>query len=383
MLKKASKQLLLLLVKRIFVGTILPAFLFCFCFAVPVLSLEHEDWKEGREEIIRQQDELKEQEILLLLEMRELQIKAEALKLQLKSLEEEIANHSRRINQLNKELAILSVDLATARLELAKVLKYYYYTGPNAYLEVIFTSQSWGDLLIRLEITKRLVEHNQKHIATVGMLEKKLASKKSELEKEKKAAEQAYEEQKVRSEMLAQAQLEKEKALAYAQDISQELYQKLVVLERSWSDVFPALDTLLRTIPKLPWFSLTPDKINFNWLTGQTLVEVSQSTINNHFSKLDAKWQSLNVTIGQDKLTLHSVEGSTIELTGGLVIENKKVRFKPESLVIDGLPVQEQTLNLLTQEYDLFLDLSQLQSGYTLQAIELRPQIMRFRVILE
>lgn len=379
MLKRlGNKQFLLQLVKRMIVGTLLPAFLLCFCFKA--FATGNQDWSTEREEIIHRQDELNIEEQKLLSELRELQIKAEALKLKLDNLAQQIVNHNQRMKELNKDLDTLKIDLQTARQELVKIIRNYYYTGSYAYLEVIFDAQSWGDMLIRFEMINRLVAHNQKHIAAVIKLENQLASTRSELEQEKREAQQAYEEQKEQSELLAQAQLEKEQALNHAQSVSQELYQKLLQVEQSWSSVFPAIDTLLLSLPELPWFSVTPDRVHFDFLTGQMIIEVSEKTLNSHFSKLNSKLASIKVLVEQDQLTLRCVEEFPVDLIGSLVMENKAVRFEPETLVIDGLPVQKETISLLTKEYDLFLDISKVQSGYSLAKIELLPGMIRFRV---
>jgi len=373
-----SQQFFSLLMKRMIVGTLLPAFLLCCCFKA--FATGNQNWTMEREELLHRQDELKKEEERLLAEMWELQLRAEALKIQLEQLGEEIAKHTQRMEELDKELAVLQGNLQIARQDLARVLKNYYYTGSNAYLEVILTSQSWGDLLIRLELVSRLVAYNQKHIRTVTELEKQLVSKQTELAEIKAATEKTYQEQKERSELLAQAQREKQQALNYAQGVSLELYQKLVQIEQNWNAVFPAIDTLLSSLSQLPWFSVKPDKMSLDIFTGQTVIEVSENNLNKHFSKLNLGPASVNVTIGKDQLTLTCEEEARIELTGRLVMENKAVRFAPDLLLIEGLPVQQATLELLSQEYDLYLDLSKLPAGYKLTKIELLPGLVRFKV---
>jgi peptidoglycan hydrolase CwlO-like protein len=380
MLKRAgNKQSLLLLIKWMVVGAFLPAFLLCPYFNNPVLATE--DWTKEREEIIQQSQQLQDEELKLITEMQELQIVAEALKIELKNLEREILAQTSLMGELNNEMADLGQELDLARAELAKVLTSFYYSGYYGYLEVIFAAENWGDLLVRLDSISRLVEHNHKHITAVNDLEMQLTNKKLELEQVISSMKEAYDMQKEREKMLTQAQLQKQQALSQAKGVSQELYQKLLDLERKWESVFPAIDTLLQSLPALPWFNVTPDKIQFNWLTGQTTIEVTEKTLNQHIRKIEAKYEPLRVSIEQNKLILSYVEDSLVELAGNLLLKEDKVEFIPSQLNIDGIPVQPEVLDLLTKEYNLYLNLNKLeQEGYNLTKIELQPGRLVFRV---
>jgi peptidoglycan hydrolase CwlO-like protein len=366
-------------VKRIIVGMVLPAFLLCTYFKNPVLATGSKNWTEERKEIIEEQSEAAKQEQELIAEILKLRLRAETLKRELQDLEQQITDQNLHISQITTEIDGLKAKINTLRADLGKWVRYYYFTGSYAYLQVLFQAESFADFITRVELIGRLIQYNQKKIAEITDLEQKLSKTEIELQQQKALAETAYREKSKKSEMLAALMVERGAALTKARGVSQALYEQLLSLEQKWNTVFPNIDLLLRSFATLPWSSVAPDKISFNWLKGQIVVDVSAKNITSYFRKIDPKWLPLTVIIGDGNLAISYVEqeNSTILLQGELILENNKVGFVPASLSIDGKPLQQDILQLLTREYDLSLDITNLQQGYILEKINLTPGLMR------
>ena len=104
---------------------------------------------------------------------------------------QEIESNKEKIEKAKLEIEQLNIDIAKTEETIKELVKLYQLTkGENLYLEYVFNSESYADLVYRYTLVKQIASYNQKQlndfedqIAKNEQLKKDLAGREADLEK--------------------------------------------------------------------------------------------------------------------------------------------------------------------------------------------------------
>lgn len=112
---------------------------------------------------------------------------------QINTVENELEGLSNQIETANNSISITTKELETATEELveyknlySKRLRAMYMNGTPGYLEIILTSSSFSDFISRIDVVKRIMEHDSNILVNMKDKQESIEKKKVELEEQKK-----------------------------------------------------------------------------------------------------------------------------------------------------------------------------------------------------
>lgn len=117
------------------------------------------------------------------------------------ALDDEISELATRIDSLSKTISKNESDIQAKQTQineledeieksdelLKKRLRVMYEKGSSTYLEILFSSTSFSDLLVRMDMIQQLYSHDQNLIRTLGESKKSVETAKAEIEQVKAA----------------------------------------------------------------------------------------------------------------------------------------------------------------------------------------------------
>jgi len=302
-----------------------------------------------------------------------------ALDLQLDDMRERQRELRERLADLEREAADARRDLAAAgerldasRKRLGRWLRYLYENGRLTLAGVLLDASSFGDLLRRLELVRWLAAYEADLFREVQARRDAVAaalSRNRALEKEIREQETALEHRIADTERLQRSKAE---MLAALRAESDDLARRITALEEQWYASLTPLHSLLGRLDQLFIKELRPDRIRFS---GRNIsVEVSEATINAALGRMDVGEKSaLRIRVAPEGITIAGVSDgiTTFSLTGKLVPDRdgRSVRFLPESLTLDGTPVQPEVLRKIARDGGLFFTLDQQFSLFAVRSI--------------
>ncbi|WP_303865062.1 murein hydrolase activator EnvC [Alkalibaculum bacchi] len=160
-------------------------------FSLPVYA-STSDLKGNLEKNEESQDEVKEKLDANNASMEELKAEIDKLDSQIKKAENEIADIESNINKTQKELEAIVVELEKAIAEkeeqketLDERLRVMYMYSDTSPLEILFSAQSFSDLISKVDMIKTIAEYDQDLFAKLEAIESEIAKKKEEIEVKK------------------------------------------------------------------------------------------------------------------------------------------------------------------------------------------------------
>lgn len=111
---------------------------------------------------------------------------------QMNTVENELESLNNQIDSTNNSISVTKKSLETAIEELgdykdlySKRLRAMYMNGTPGYLEIILTSSSFSDFISRIDVVKRIMEHDSNILVNMKEKQKNIEVKKAELEEKK------------------------------------------------------------------------------------------------------------------------------------------------------------------------------------------------------
>lgn len=125
-------------------------------------------------------------------ETKNLQSELQDLNQQLSSISGEITSLASKIESTNKEAEQTELDLAAAQLNedlqyqsMKKRIQYIYENGNVSFLEILFTSDSMGEFLNRVDFVSNVTEYDRKMLKQLQDLRQDIDQKEKNLKKQK------------------------------------------------------------------------------------------------------------------------------------------------------------------------------------------------------
>lgn len=125
-------------------------------------------------------------------ETQNLQSELQDLNQQLSSISGEITSLASKIDSTNKETEQTELDLAAAQLNedlqykaMKKRIQYIYENGNVSFLEILFTSDSMGEFLNRVDFVSSVTEYDRKMLKELQELRQDIDQKEKDLKKQK------------------------------------------------------------------------------------------------------------------------------------------------------------------------------------------------------
>ena len=150
------------------------------------------EFKSDLQKNEKSQGEVKEKLDANSASMEELKEEIDKLDAQIKKAEGEIADIQKNIDKTQKELDVIVVELeaAVAKKEeqketLDERLRIMYMYSDTSSLEILFSSESFSDLISKMDMIKTIGEYDRDLFAELEALEDEIAKKKEEIEVKK------------------------------------------------------------------------------------------------------------------------------------------------------------------------------------------------------
>lgn len=160
---------------------------------------EEAELNDVREKIAETRTKLtqkRQQETTSLRELQATEQELEAAQAKLRRIERDLRLTSARVVELQRKLVVAQKNLKEAEKDLAghydrfsKRLRTIYEAGPLNYLEIIFSPGSYSDLMVRLELMKRLIASDVQLFNEVRDYKARVEAEKERIQKTKKELE--------------------------------------------------------------------------------------------------------------------------------------------------------------------------------------------------
>lgn len=209
MRKKARIFICIVLAAAITLSALIPAvwggFFFSSASAKTAEQLQQEldESKRQREKLDSELSRTRSEKDSVLERKRKLDEQIVALESDISIISDEIAKKEAEIKAKEEEIEGLQKEIERTDELLKKRLRVMYEKGRATYLEVIFSASSFSDLLLRIDMVKRILEHDKNLISTLTERKNAVQEAKNEIEVQQK------EKEKMRS-MLARQKNEAE-----------------------------------------------------------------------------------------------------------------------------------------------------------------------------
>lgn|GEM_PF-4232412 len=300
-------------------------------------------WQERRREAVRLYAELGEQERALAVELLRLNARLLSLRQEAEALRQEVVRLKKERARRQEELLVAERAASASRQRLKQWLVARYETGTFALLAIVFDASGWEEVAYRAELVVRLGEYEAELFrearraitAHRNALNRLRHTQTAIAARERALARQAAQ--------LEQTQAERAALLARIREEAAGLAASITALECYWFDALGSLKQAFQVLHAL-WTTgqLKPDRVALTY--GGLRLEISDRSLERQMRAAGGK-DMPEVVIRPDGISLIH-PGAGYELRGRLVPADAgaTVRFAPETLLLDGTPVQPDVL---------------------------------------
>lgn len=177
--------------KKILISLLSGMLLFSFVagnvYATADLEKDLEKVEEKKEETRKQIDVNKATMEEIYEEVQLLDEEINEIERKIAELQEEVDAAEERIRQTEEELKQAEEERKEYKEVLDERIRVMYMFGDKSYLEVLFSADSFGDLISRLDMIRTVMEYDQEMFAKLEEVEQEIADKKEKIEEERKA----------------------------------------------------------------------------------------------------------------------------------------------------------------------------------------------------
>lgn len=218
------------------------------------------------EERQREQEELNEQIKSQKNELEGLQQQEDNLQSQLQQLNQQIQRLEGEIRKLNQRIAATEEYIAITEEELAEAeahlelqnnllkrrLRAIYEHGTVSYIEVLFTANSFGEFLTRMNDLKIIAQNDFHLIEAVQKEKARIEAEKEELEEQRHQLLSMRRENILKKEELDTARVEQKQVLAALQEEIQKQEEAIAALEKEASELEALIKKLIAQMRQPP-----------------------------------------------------------------------------------------------------------------------------------
>ncbi|MDI3311875.1 MAG: hypothetical protein QJR05_10685, partial [Thermoanaerobacterium sp.] len=219
----------------------------------------------------------------------------------LDELNSEIADTTKRIDLMEKEISSISKEIVNERNNIKSWFRFLYTNGTNTILSLLLMSNNASELLHRLIYIDIITNYFYSKLDHINYLLKNKKTEEKALSDQRDGLRKKLEEQK--NTILTLDKLESEKS-AMLDNIKKQIsdYQRILNISASLESGIPSLDFLLNNISKLPWNSLQPD--NFDIQIDSVSASFSDVSISNMIENYDNILKNVKITFDDSGFTL-------------------------------------------------------------------------------
>ncbi|MGB9887256.1 MAG: murein hydrolase activator EnvC family protein [Moorellales bacterium] len=309
----------------------------------------------------------------LLAEILALETQMAAAYREIQSLEEEISRLQVEAGQRSRRLEWLEQELEQRRAGLGQWLNYYYRRGPAPFLAALLGAESFEDFTTRYALASYLMREGLKRLEETEAVLAGVEQERAALKERVAALEARRQEVAATAERLAALKAQKEVALERARSTPGAEGEKLEALLANWEKSLPSLAHLVANFGRLPWDSLTPDRVQTDYYRLVGRAYIGEQSLERVVAS-DPALAGLKLRVQPEAV---KVLGPGYELSGRLELVTgpegeQRIRFVPFRLSLPETEAGEELLSRLFAPYDLSFSFSSPYPGLKLKAVEAR-----------
>lgn len=325
---------------------------------------------EEREKALARQAELGELEKELTSELLSWDVKIESARQGQERLRLEIPILEHSLAGAEAELTAGRNALEEGYERLGQWVNTLYRHGPVVYLEVLVGASDFSQFLERAEQVQIIIATQLKILEETRILSDRIEAQTILIKQTRDELSARNEALSVQIKEIEASKTGREQFLTAIRQQSADLAERVLLAEREWYHSLNAMQYLLSHLDTFPWHSLEPETLS---LSGRNLrVEFSDREINSKLSETgDANLAALSVRSYPGRFSISGPAaasgGVDFNLSGDFLLGGQgKVRFQPDSLILDGAPVSGEVLDSVSSESGMVLDFEGALPGYTL-----------------
>lgn len=188
-MNRRNRIIAVILAAAMVLGVLIPAFVFLSDAVVNAsdskLQEENRLANEAKDKKNQAANERKDLEA----ENKKLNEEISALSGDISSLNSDISSKQQQIEENEKRINELDEEIEESDELLKERLRIMYERGTSSYLDILFSSESFSDMLVRMDMITQLYAHDQNLINELGEKKKESSEKKAQIEKDKAAIE--------------------------------------------------------------------------------------------------------------------------------------------------------------------------------------------------
>ncbi len=174
---------------------------------------EEKEYEKKAEELQKDMEELEQSREDTLTYIEKLDKKTEKVEMDLERLEGEIAETENYLVSANKELEKAEAEEKKQYDTMKKRIKYMYENGNQDYMDILFHSQSMGDLLNRAEYVEKISSYDKRIFQEYQEMKHKVEQKKTEIETKLSELEGLKQDQTIEKEALTELKKKKKEEI--------------------------------------------------------------------------------------------------------------------------------------------------------------------------
>lgn len=307
-------------------------------------------------------------------------------KQQIETSQIKINEISKMLIEIQDRIEVKTSDIAELQekrdLQLERVgafLRYYQRSGPNSYFEMLFTSDSIGDLIWNVNVLKDFSKNMDEAIANLDLMEEGIETEKMALSQE--------EENLMKQETQLRQSLEENQA--YVQELSDRLndlndekdrYSELLeAVDVKWQSAQDQIAFLSETVDDLMTSGYIPNDLytlKFT-LTGFE-VTFTDEAITEIFNQA---WEEDEVvlSLSESEAVMTFVHHDMV-IKGEFEILEGYLTFIPSQASYEGLPIDGQALESVFDHNPIKMEVEVLFEGAQVKSFEQRDGLLWFKV---
>lgn len=338
-----------------------------------------DDWREA----LARQSDLGEREKQLVSELMAWNVRIDSARRERDRLQQEIQGIDQALAAAQDGIADNQVRLDKGMDRLGRWVNFLYRHGPVSYLEVLLGATDFNDFVERAEAVRIVIFRQSAMLDEMKAIKTNLQEQVVELSRLGEEKSQKNMSLAVSLKNMEESRAGREEFLKSLNSESADLAQRITRVEKTLWGSLDSLNYLMTNIDKLPWYSLTPDNLSLGW--NRMRMEFSDGQVNRVlFQQAEQSLAGLSIRCTPGLFTISGrlkAGGGDFVLGGNFVPDGEgKVRFKPENIILAGLPVSREAINQIASENRLSFEFAGYLPDYSL--VEVRAEENKLVVLL-
>lgn len=285
------------------------------------------------------------------------------------TISNDINNSQNAIHELNVNIEAEINTYEKHKANLKEVLRSYQRMGPNTFLEILLNSDSLTDFIDRITTLREITRKTGELMDKLDESQQKLKKQKAELTDKIEAL---TTEQSTLSETISDKKQLKDRQEAYLNSLEEDKSKYETYLDEiteKWEALLPVFAETTKGFAKLVESgSLPPEALKLSFESSGVLGTVKEEAFNEIISA-HPELPKMIFTFNQGEVVL-SIPDNNLVLTGNFTIENEQIlKFNVEKGSFYDMPLEESSIQELSQKGEFILDLRPLLGKSTLNSV--------------